>query len=226
MESVRESSNDAGMPWIRNKCYFNQNLPRGHTKKGKTLLIRIFSRLRNWLLLYAAVRWVNQLQQMQQECGSVSRTWQDRRQDRTDHLRVPLCASEIGLHFRPGWSLPSSLPPFILNGALVPQKPHCVSEQLSSPEGPSEGAPLEPHRYSFYEIISCITSLHKYFTGLWSKPTSVSLCLLNCFGSYMCILDVSSPLKLALQKASWNYKYLIFTGLLLCWAGKMFCTLK
>lgn len=113
----------------------------------------------------------------------------------------PLCASEIGLHFRPA----CFLLPFILNGALGPQKPHCVSEQSSSPEGPSEGAPLDPHRYSFSELISCITSLHKYFTGLWSKPTSVSLCLPNCFGSYMCILDMSSTLKLALQKPLRKY---------------------
>ena len=103
------------------------------------------------------------------------------------------CASEIGLHFKPAWSLP----PFILNGASGPQKPHCVSERLSSPEGPSEGASLDPHRYSFSELISCITSLHKYCTGLWSKSTSGSLCLPNCFGSYMCILNVSSTLKLA-----------------------------
>lgn len=157
---------------------------------------------------------------MQQQCGSESRIWQHRWQDRTDHLRVPLCASEIGLHFRPAWSLP----PFILNGALGPQKPRCVSEQSSSPEGPSEGAPLDPHRYSFSELISCITSLHKYFTGLWSKPTSVSLCLPNCVGSYMCILDVSSTLKLALQKPSPKYQKLVFTRVFkkLSWAGKVF----
>lgn len=141
-------------------------------------------------------------------------------QDRTDHLPVPLYPSEIGLHFRPDWSLP----PFILNGALGPQKPHCVSELSSSPEGPSEGAPLDPHRYSFSELISFITSLHKYFTGLWSKPTSVSLCLPNCFGSYMCILDVSSTLKLALQKPSRKYQSLVSTGVFnkLSREGKMF----
>lgn len=34
-ESVWESSNDTGMPWIRNKCFFNQNLPHGHTEGEK-----------------------------------------------------------------------------------------------------------------------------------------------------------------------------------------------
>lgn len=67
---------------------------------------------------------------------------------------------------------------------------------------------MDPHRYSFSELISCITSLHKYFTVLRSKPTSVSLCLPNCFGSYMCILDMSSPLKL--QKPSLKYMSLVF----------------
>lgn len=129
VESVWESSNDAGMPWIRNKCYFNQNLPHGRTKKKTKNIVNLYYFLDPEIGFYAMVRWVNQLQRMQQQCGS--RTWQDRRQDRTDHLRVPVCASEIGLHFRPA----CSLPPFILNGALGLQKPHCVSGQSSSPEG-------------------------------------------------------------------------------------------
>lgn len=67
-QSVQESSNDAGMPWISNKCYFNPNLLHGHTKikRKNSINLYCFFTLRNWLLLYAAVRGVNQLQRMQQ----------------------------------------------------------------------------------------------------------------------------------------------------------------
>lgn len=38
-ESLWESGNDTGMPWIRNNCYFSESTACYHWKKRKTLLI-------------------------------------------------------------------------------------------------------------------------------------------------------------------------------------------
>lgn len=87
-----------------------------------------------------------------------------------------LCLKKLGRHFRPVWTLL----PFILNGELDPVSALCVQAVVlpwRSLWGELFRTPTDTHS-------RCITSLHKYFTVLWSKLTSVSPCLANCFGWY------------------------------------------
>ena len=105
--------------------------------------------------------------------------------------RVSLCASEVGRHFRPA----RSLLPFILNGALGPQKPHCVSKQLSYPEGPSKGSslwtPTDTHSRSSFHVSHLFINISQFCDQ--SPPLWVPVWLI-ALADIQCILDFVCPL--------------------------------